>query len=37
MKRDNGSTLIAETYGKIIPHLQQLFNTDQKLISVIQI
>ena len=36
MKRDNGSSVNCSgiTYGKIIPHLQQLFNTDKKLISV---
>ena len=36
MKRSNGSgvTCSGITYGKIIPHLQQLFNTDQKLKSV---
>ncbi len=35
MKRDNGSSLNCSgiTYGKIIPHLQQLFNTDKKLVS----
>ena len=35
MQRDNGSSLNCSgiTYGKIIPHLQQLFNTDKKLIS----
>ena len=33
MKRDNGSSLNCSgiTYGLIIPHLQQLFNTDKKL------
>ena len=32
MKRDNGSSVNCSgiTYGKIIPHLQQLFNTDKK-------
>ena len=36
MKRDNGSSVNCSgiTYGKIIPHLQQLFNTDKKLASV---
>ena len=36
MKRDNGSSINCSgiTYGKIIPHLQQLFNTDKKLTSV---
>jgi len=31
MKRDNGSSINCSgiTYGKIIPHLQQLFNTDK--------
>ena len=35
MKRDNGSSLNCSgiTYGLIIPHLQQLFNTDKKLVS----
>ena len=36
MKRSNGSGVACSgiTYGKIIPHLQQLFNTDEKLKSV---
>ena len=36
MKRLNGSGVACSgiTYGKIIPHLQQLFNTDQNAISV---
>ena len=36
MKRSSGSGLNCSgiTYGKIIPHLQQLFNTDQKMLSV---
>ena len=36
MKRDSGSGLKCSgiTYGLIIPHLQQLFNTDKKLVSV---
>ena len=36
MKRDNGSSINCSgiTYGKIIPHLQQLFNIEKKLISV---
>ena len=36
MKRSNGSGVSCSgiTYGKIIPHLQQLFNTDEKLKSV---
>ena len=36
MKRDNGSKVNCSgiTFGKIIPHLQQLFNTDKKMVSV---
>ena len=36
MKRSNGNGVACSgmTYGKIIPHLQQLFNTDQELKSV---
>ena len=36
MRRDNGSSINCSgiTYGKIIPHLQQLFNTEKKLVSV---
>ena len=36
MKRDNGSSVNCSgiTFGKIIPHLQQLFNTDKKMVSV---
>jgi type IV pilus assembly protein PilA len=36
MKRNNGVSVECSgiTYGKIIPHLQQLFNTDQNIKSV---